>query len=166
MFKKESYDSYQKLLISNAKKVFKIYGDLDDNVNKYEKYYLKENNFEFAIVYYDLGIPPQILFLKKNSIIYIGFEKYLISVNCKNYTDKFNRKLIAPFYKFLELEKNILAICELDVFSFNLNGDLIWSKNLSDVVENYYIIDNEILKLLCFDGMIFKFLISSGRDIF
>ena len=146
-------------------KEIKIYGDLDEYTNRLIKTSVKEHDFECGIVYYDLGIPPQTLFIETESIVFMGFEKWLICIDCKNKVEKAKRKMAAAFYEFLEIGSLVVAVCELDIHCFDRKGNLIWSSGLRNVVENYTIINDKDILITCSDGRSITLELRSGKTV-
>lgn len=150
--------------ISNECK-FKIYGDLDKCTNRFVKISVLDYDFECGIIYYDLGIKPQILFDETNSILYMGFEKWVLCINYSDRTEIFKQKSVSAFFEFLETNIFIIAICELDIFGFDREANLIWSIGLRDIVEDYCIIDDLTISITCADGTKTEYMLINGATL-
>jgi hypothetical protein len=45
-----------------------------------------------------------------------------------------------------------MAICELDIYAFDLECQLIWSSSFRDIIEDYHILNEETISISCSNG--------------
>ena len=161
MFQKKLYNNYKDLKEDAVDKHFTIYGDLYEN-NRFESIILQEQNYICGIVYYNYGIDSKVLPLNNTRRLFIGFGKRIIGIDCNTKKVLFQEESIAPFYEFIETAHCILAICELQVYAFDSECQLIWSSDFRDIIEDYHIIDGEKISISCSNGDMTIFTLKNG----
>lgn len=165
-YKIVSYNSLIELCKVNDIDKSIILGDVNGENNKFEVIMLADNSFVCAIVYYDYGIKPRILAQEDKSIWFIGFSKMLI---CFDYDIKkifVQKELPSLFYEFIKVDSQnvVIAICELDVFVFKNDGEIIWNIGFRDIIIDFYIRDNKLF-IKCNDEDETIFLIIDGTIV-
>lgn len=165
MITKQKYESLQALQMYSLEHRFKIYGNLGKKNNRFESISLPEKDYIFGLAYYNHGIDSQGLLLDNASKLIVGFDHYILGLDCEAKAELIQKESIAPFYEFIETENRILAICELDIFAFDLECRLIWSSGFRDIVENYEVIDGKIVSITCSNGDKNKFELSDGKAL-
>ncbi len=152
MVYKKVYNSCQELQIDASVNRFAIYGDLYDFNNKFESISLSDKGHICGIMYYNTGIDSQILQLDNTSKLLIGFEKWILGIDCLSKKIIVQTKSVAPFNEFLETDYCILSICELDIYAYNSKCELLWSSQFRDVIVEYTKISREKLFVRCSNG--------------
>jgi len=165
MINKKICATYKELQDNANKNNFSIYGDLDEYNNKFELIHSPNQNYTFGIMYYDCGIEPQILLSDDGSKLLVGFEKRVLGLDCNTKTEQFQIKLVSPFYEFIKTESCILAICELDIYAFDFEHQVIWSANLPDVIENYDVSDKKNISVSCANGVSLILSLKDGKAV-
>lgn len=165
MITKQKYESLQELQMHSLEHRFKIYGDLGKENNRFESIFLPEKDYMFGLAYYNHGIDSQVLLLDNGSKLIVGFDRFILGLDCKAKAELIQKESIAPFYEFIETDNRILAICELDIFAFDLECRLIWSSGFRDVIENHEVIDGKIVSIICSNGDKNKFKLRDGKAL-
>ncbi|WHX48235.1 hypothetical protein QNH46_19350 [Paenibacillus woosongensis] len=144
-----------------------MFGDVKGNNNRFEVITVSEVNFECGIAYYDCGIKPHIVVKDKNNKLFLGFEKNIICVDMSLDNIVFEKKLTSIFYEFIEVQSQnaVIAICELDIYVFNYEGKILWEMGLREVINEFYVIEDEKLCIVYDDGDELIFSITEGKVI-
>lgn len=149
-------------LISKLKNTSYIYGDINaysDTFNIIDIYNL---NFRIGIVYYYVGLNPNILIIESD-IIFIGFDQFVLYSH-KNIIK--NNRLNSLFYDFIKIElfSLLVIICELDIIVMRYDASIVWSIGFKDIIVNYkFIEEKNILYISCLDEEEFNLNILNGK---
>ena len=78
----------------------------------------------------------------------------------------YENNLLSLFLDLIQInDLIIILVCELDVYVFTSIGKYKWKIGFLDTIEEFKIIDNNILYVQCSDQEEFKFDISTGQYI-
>lgn len=82
------------------------------------------------------GVKP--LILEYGGRIWVG-TNFCIACFDAELNQLQNIAVSAPVYSFLCSEENdrIIAVCEIDIFCFDISGNLLWHQPLDDIVSQY-----------------------------
>lgn len=114
----------------------------------------KKKEYAIIIQDYNSGIKPTII--EFGNKIWVGTN---FSIECFNFDLEKIRSisLLAPVYDFIcnETYNLIIAICEIDIFCLNMDGNIVWHEALSDIICEYKL-HNNILTYSLFEGGIYS----------
>jgi len=77
----------------------------------------------------------------------------------------YENNLLSLFLDLIQINDLIILVCELDVYVFTSIGKYKWKIGFLDTIEEFKVIDNNILHVQCSDQEEFKFDISTGQYI-
>ena len=158
----ERYESKQEFFKLVEEKNLKVYGNKDD-MNTFQIISIKDNNFEVGIVYYDCGIEKKLIL--NQDILFMGFEQSFFCINTLTSELLYENNLLSLFLDLIQINDLIILVCELDVYVFTSIGKYKWKIGFLDTIEEFKVIDNNILYVQCSDQEEFKFDISTGQYI-
>ena len=134
----------------------------DDIQNTY--YLILINNvIRCGISYYDYGIKPNTIIDDMCLKMYIGFGKKFVCMDMQENSISYEKELSSIFYQLISnVNRSIIcAVCELDIYCFNSEG-MIWNIGFKNIINEYKIIDNCIISILCEDGEEYAFSLEKG----
>ncbi|MBI1927639.1 hypothetical protein HYR99_25780 [Candidatus Poribacteria bacterium] len=76
----------------------------------------------------------------------------------------FEVELFAPFFRFYPYLDMVIALCELELYAFDIFGNLKWEANFPDVL-NSLRQKEEILELTDLSGSVYSLDILSGQPV-
>jgi hypothetical protein len=126
---------------------------------------IKYNNSQnIGIAYYNYGLTPDSLYSQDDKFLYLGFGKKFICIDICGNKIVNNENLQSVFYEFLcDSNKDyICVICELDVYCY-CNNTQKWKMGFKDIVNDYSIIDDTKVLIVCEDGMEYLFSLEDGK---
>lgn len=166
IFKIEKYATLEEL-INVAKDNFIIYGDLEDGVNTFESYRILKGGFRCGISYYYTGLQPEVFISDNYNRIFIGFDKFILCIDLDKKELKNKIKMGSLFYEFINIGSSslIVVICELELIVVDYNGNIKWSIDFKDIIEDFSIEKNGFINIKCSDEQEFKFNIQNGQCI-
>jgi hypothetical protein len=111
------------------------------------------NSHNIGIAYYSYGLSLNSFYSQDNTFFYLGFGKTFLCIDIYRSKILYNQKLQSVFYEFLyDSNKGyICLICELDVYCYYKNS-LKWKIGFEDILNDYSIIDDTKLSILCNNG--------------
>ena len=135
----------------------KIFGTDDILNNKNITVLFPDNSLCFGLTYYHVGLVPQILF--EYNKVFLGFDKNISIIDYKSKKILVEISAFSLFYEFIVVSERdvIIVVCELEIFAFDKDVNILWKKGLKDIIVDFKIIGNYILEIKCYDGEIFIF---------
>lgn len=135
----------------------------DDIQNTY--LVIKYNDLQkMGVAYYDYGISPDFLYSQDGKFLYLGFGKKFMCIDMCGNRILNNDNLQSVFYEFIYdfSENYICVICELDVYCYCGNTQK-WKMGFKDIVNDYSIIDDTKILVVCDDGTEYLFSLEDGK---
>ncbi len=122
------------------------------------------NSHNIGLAYYSYGLSINSLYSQDNAFFYLGFGKNFLCIDIYGGKILDNVKLQSVFYEFLcDYNKDyICLICELDVYCYYENV-LKWKIGFRDILNDYSIIDNTKLSILCNNGEDYLISLKEGQ---
>ena len=114
------------------------------------------------------SLPPSFLFIHESEKLFIGCEERLFVVEVSSGKVIFEAELFAPFFRFYPIRERvfnlgvIIALCELELYAFDIFGNLKWEANFPDVL-NSLRHKETILELTDLSGTVYSLDILSGQ---
>ncbi len=116
------------------------------------------------------SLPPSFLFIPLAETLFIGCEEGLFVIDVPSGKVIFETELFAPFFRFYQFQEKvfnfelIIALCELELYAFDIFGNLKWEANFPDVL-NSLRQKEEILELTDLSGSVYSLDILSGQPL-
>lgn len=135
--------------------------------------FLKESSFPVwkkLLSQNSLSLPPSFLFIPLSETLFIGCEEGLFVIDVPSGKVIFEAELFAPFFRFYQFQEKvfnlelIIALCELELYAFDIFGNLKWEANFPDVL-NSLRQKEEILELTDLSGSVYSLDILSGQPL-
>lgn len=145
------YDSLDELCSKSNINKSDILGNLEEVNNIFESLTILDNKYTLGLAYYNNGIASQVVLCEDNSILFIGFGDRIVGFNFKNSKVIFEKKLASVFYDFIQSNKFIIVICELDILVFSNKGKLKWKVGFTDIISGFRL-SGDKLYITCEDG--------------
>lgn len=117
-----------------------------------------------------LSLPPSFLFIHDSEKLFIGCEEGLFVIDVPSGKVIFEEELFAPFFRFYRVQEEgfnldlIIALCELELYAFDIFGDLKWKTNFPDVLNSIRQKEG-ILELTDLSGTVYSLDILSGKSL-
>ena len=91
----------------------------------------------------DLG--PNFLLIEATERLFIGVEESIFVLDVSSGKVLFQQRLFAPFLAFYHTEaRSVVALCELEVFVFDDEGQFRWGRSFPDVLSEISMQDDVI----------------------
>lgn len=110
------------------------------------------------------SLPPSFLFIPSSETLFLGCEEGLFVIDVPSGKVIFEVELFAPFFRFYPYLDMVIALCELELYAFDIFGNLKWEANFPDVL-NSLRQKEEILELTDLSGSVYSLDILSGQPV-
>lgn len=136
-------------------------------LGKVQNAYCKINicdDYAIGIKYCNYGIDIDYELFSDKSLLYIGVGMYLLCIDVNLKTILFIKELQSVFYEILtDASHDYLCImCELNIYCYTKVKE-VWEIGLSDILNDFNIVDENILSITCENGEEIKLSISDGK---
>ena len=144
-----------------------IYVDDIITLGETQNTYCKINicgDYIIGVKYCNYGIDIDYKFSCDESLLYIGVGMYLLCIDVNRKTILFIKELQSVFYEIIaDNSQNYLYImCELNIYCYT-KFKKVWEIGLSDILNDFNIVDENILSVMCENGDELKISISDGK---
>lgn len=144
-----------------------IYVDDIITLGETQNTYCKINicgDYIIGVKYCNYGIDIDYKFSCDESLLYIGVGMYLLCIDVNRKTILFIKELQSVFYEIIaDNSQNYLCImCELNIYCYT-KFKKVWEIGLSDILNDFNIVDENILSVMCENGDELKLSISDGK---
>lgn len=135
----------------------------DEAQNAYCKISISEE-FAIGVEYCSHGINIDYMFVNDESLLFIGIGMHLLCIDTENKKILFIKELQSVFYEIIADTKHdyLCIVCELDIYCYTM-GKEVWKMGFSDILVDFYIIDDGIISISCEDGEEFRISIGDGK---
>jgi hypothetical protein len=122
------------------------------------------DNFVIGVKYCNYGIDIDYEFFCNNTLLYVGIGMYLLCVDVKQKKILFIKELQSVFYEIItDTNHNYLCImCELNIYCYTKIKE-IWHIGLRDILNDFDVLNNNILYFTCDNGEKFQISINDGK---
>ena len=117
-----------------------------------------------------LSLPPSFLFIHESDKLLIGCEERLFVIDVPLGEVLFEAELFAPFFRFHRFQEEdfnldlIIALCELELYAFDIFGTLKWEANFPDVLNSMRQKEG-LLELTDLSGTVYALDVLSGKHL-
>ena len=144
-----------------------IYVDDIITLGETQNTYCKINicgDYIIGVKYCNYGIDIDYKFSCDESLLYIGVGMYLLCIDINQKTILFIKELQSVFYEIIaDNSHNYLCImCELNIYCYAKVKE-VWKIGLRDILNDFNIVDENILSVMCENGDELKISISDGK---
>lgn len=121
-------------------------------------------DYVIGVKYCNYGINIDYKLFCNESLLYIGIGMYLLCIDVNQKTILFIKELQSVFYEIIaDNSHNYLCImCELNIYCYTKVKE-VWKIGLSDILNDFNIVDENILSVMCENGEEIKLSISDGK---
>ena len=136
---------------------------LGETQNSYCKINIS-GDYVIGVKYYNYGIDIDYKLFCDVSLLYVGIGMYLLCIDVNQKAILFIKELQSVFYEIIaDTSHNYLCImCELNIYCYTKVKE-VWKIGLSDILNDFNIVDENILSVMCENGEEIKLLISNGK---
>ena len=115
-----------------------------------------------------MDLTPSFFFVNESAKVFIGCEEGLFAIDIPSGKVIFQQELFAPFFRFHQIEGRIsngaivLALCELELFAFDIFGNLKWKASFPEVLNELQQVNNS-LKITDLSEITYEIDIDTGK---
>lgn len=110
-------------------------------------------------------LEPDVLLIEATERLFIGVEESIFVLDVSSGKVLFQQKLFAPFLAFYHTELSaVVALCELEVFVFDNEGQFRWGRSFPDVLSEVSMQD-DIMEITELFGNTYQVYALTGKMI-